>query len=149
GLGSTFNLYDPGSAAALDASIARAYTRKQPIVTYYWAPSTIIGKYAMVPLQMPPYNEKGHLCNSSSDCTNPYPGAYPVSNVVSAITNDLKARAPSIAAFLSKQSVDTPTLNKLLAWADTNSAESGVTATHFLKTEKALWTKWVPSDVAD
>jgi glycine betaine/proline transport system substrate-binding protein len=149
GLDSTYNLYDPGSSAALDASIARAYERKQPIVTYYWSPSTIIGKYTMVPLEMPPYNEEGHLCNIKKDCTNPYPGAYPVSTVVSAITTGLKKQAPSIAGFMSNQSLDTPTLNKLLAWADTNSAESGAAAEHFLKTETAIWTKWVPADVAD
>ncbi|MHB1110469.1 MAG: glycine betaine ABC transporter substrate-binding protein, partial [Devosia sp.] len=38
GLGETFNLFSPGSAGALDATISQAFLRKEPIVFYYWGP---------------------------------------------------------------------------------------------------------------
>ncbi|HBT67980.1 MAG TPA: hypothetical protein DEB63_06715 [Agrobacterium sp.] len=148
GLDKDFELYDPGSAGALDASIARAYIRKQPILTYYWTPSTIMGKYQFVKLDMPAYNAEGHSCNAKADCQHPFAGDYPVANIVSGLTSELKSKAPSVADYLGKQVLDTETLNKLLAWSDEQKAEPEATAIHFLKTEKEVWSKWVSADAA-
>ena len=38
-----WNLFSPGSGGALDASIARAFTREEPILFYYWGPTSILG----------------------------------------------------------------------------------------------------------
>ena len=45
-----FVLVDTGSAAGLDGSMAKAYERKQGWLGYYWAPTSILGKYEMVKL---------------------------------------------------------------------------------------------------
>ncbi len=45
-----FTLVDTGSAAGLDGSIAKAYEGKQAWVGYYWAPTSLLGKYEMVKL---------------------------------------------------------------------------------------------------
>ena len=45
-----FTLFNPGSGEGLAAAIAKAYERKQPIFAYYWAPTSVLGKYPMVKL---------------------------------------------------------------------------------------------------
>ena len=40
--------FDPGSGEGLAAAIAKAYERKEPFFGYYWAPTSILGKYPMV-----------------------------------------------------------------------------------------------------
>ena len=45
-------LVDPGSAAGLDASMAKAAERGENWFGYYWSPTALIGKYAMVPVSM-------------------------------------------------------------------------------------------------
>ncbi len=45
-----FTLVDTGSAAGLDGAIAKAYERKEGLLTYYWSPTALLGKYKMVKL---------------------------------------------------------------------------------------------------
>ncbi len=45
-----FVLVDTGSAAGLDGSLAKAYERRQGWLGYYWAPTALMGRYAMVRL---------------------------------------------------------------------------------------------------
>ncbi len=48
GMEKSFNHFDPGSAEGLAGSIAKAYERQQPWFGYYWAPTSVLGKYPMV-----------------------------------------------------------------------------------------------------
>jgi glycine betaine/proline transport system substrate-binding protein len=52
GMEDTWNLFSPGSGGALDASIARAFTREEPILFYYWGPTAILGKFPAVQLDL-------------------------------------------------------------------------------------------------
>ena len=60
-----FVLLDTGSAAGLDGSIAKAYERKEGWLGYYWAPTSILGKYEMVKLDagVPHDKEAWETCN--------------------------------------------------------------------------------------
>lgn len=147
-LENSFNLYAPGSSAALDSAITRAYARKQPIVSYYWSPSAIVGKLDMVMLQMPPYDAAGHQCNQNPDCKTPYAGAYPRTELVTGMTTGLKQAAPDIAAYLQKVSMQRQTMNQLLAWEDGKGVDPKQAALHFLKTGRAIWSTWVSPDAA-
>ena len=51
--------FDPGSGGALDAAIMAASTKNQPIVTYYWTPTSLMGKpeVDLVRLTEPAYDE--------------------------------------------------------------------------------------------
>ena len=51
GLDKYYTNFDPGSGGALDAAIAGAFAKKQPIFTYYWAPTGLMGKVDLVRLE--------------------------------------------------------------------------------------------------
>ena len=148
GLVKSFELFSPGSGANLKASIARKVTQKKPIVAYYWGPTAVIGKYNLVRLGMPPFDNEKFTCLTNKDCQNPQLSGWKPGDVAVAVVSKLRDKAPNVAAFLGKLQVPNATLNKVLAWADDNKASSEDAALHFLKNEQAVWTKWVPADVA-
>jgi len=145
-----WNLFSPGSGGALDASIARAFTREEPILFYYWGPTSILGKYDAVQLDLGPVNMEIYTCNTDTDCTEP-PGisAYPSSPAVIGAAAWLPQEAPEVAAYLAKAGLTNAQISKLLVYGDENKAGAAETAENFLRTEQELWTSWVPADVAE
>lgn len=144
-----WNLFSPGSGGNLDASIARAFTRQQPILFYYWGPTAILGKYDTYRLEMPPYDAKTFECNSDAQCANPGKTSWPEAKVIIGAAAWLKKDAPNVADYFSNVAIATDQVNALLAWGDDNKADAQATAEHFLKDEQDVWTKWVPADVAE
>ena len=45
-----WTLVDPGSAAGLDGSIAKAGARGENWFGYYWSPKAMVGKYGLFPV---------------------------------------------------------------------------------------------------
>jgi glycine betaine/proline transport system substrate-binding protein len=145
-----WTLFSPGSGGALDASIARAFTREEPILFYYWGPSSILGKYDAVQLDLGPVDEETYACNTDSDCTDaPGVTAYPASPAVIGVASWLPEEAPAVAEYLGKAGLSNAQISALLVYGDENNADAAETAQNFLKTEQDLWTSWVPAEVAE
>ena len=147
-----FTLVDTGSSAGLDGSIAKAYERKQGWVGYYWAPTALLGKYEMVKLGAGVPNDPAEWkrCNTVADCADPKPNEWPVDRVVTLVAKKFAGEAgPDVMDYLSKRAWSNATVNTLMAWMTENQASGEDGAKHFLKENKALWSKWVsPEAVA-
>lgn len=140
GLDQTFNIFRPGSDAALSTSLVQAYEKGIPWVGYYWEPTWVIGKYDMTLLEEPPYDEK--VWNENYLC------AFPSSPVTIAVNKGLNEKAPDIVSFLKNYKTDSALTSAALAYMQDNDATSRDTAIWFLKENRDLWTQWVPADVA-
>ena len=68
-----FVSFDPGSGEGLAAAIAKAYERKEPFFGYYWAPTSILGKYPMVRVKGMTHDPATWKCLAKPDCTDPKP----------------------------------------------------------------------------
>lgn len=146
----TWNLFSPGSGGALDASIARAFTRQEPILFYYWGPTAILGKYDAVALDMGEAKPAIYACNTNPDCTDPAGiTAYPSSPAIVGAAAWLQEEAPAVAEYFGKVGLTNAEISELLVYGDENQADAAATAENFLKTKQDLWTKWVPADVAE
>lgn len=146
----TWNLFSPGSGGALDASIARAFTREEPILFYYWGPTAILGKYDAVQLDLGETKPDVYACNTDADCNEPAGvTAYPSSPAVVGAAAWIKEDAPAIADYFSKVGLTNAEISELLVYGDENQADAAATAENFLKTKEDLWTNWVPADVAE
>lgn len=143
-----FNLINAGSAAELDASIARAHTNSLGWLGYYWAPTAMLGRYEMVRLQMGEH-DKQHWdsCTVIADCAEPVVNAWPASRVFTVFTDGFAQRAESAVDYVSKRQWSNVTLNSLLAWMADNQATGDEAAHHFLENYEDIWTSWVPEDV--
>ena len=145
-----WSLFSPGSGGNLDASIARAFTREEPILFYYWGPTAILGKYPTYMLEMPAVDMAGYQCNTNPDCADaPVVTGWPSSEVIVGAASWVKDEAPVVADYFSKVAMDVDQINTILAWGDDNKADAEATAINFLKTEQDTWTAWVPEDVAE
>jgi glycine betaine/proline transport system substrate-binding protein len=145
-----FELVDPGSAAGLDGSIAKAYERKQAWFGYYWAPTAILGKYKMVKVDFGVGVDLAHWksCISQAECAKPKPSMYPSSPVQTVTTESFAAKASGAYTYLTKRAFTNADMNGLLVWIDKNQADGETAAVHFLKTREAQWTAWLPVDAA-
>ncbi|KAB0682656.1 ABC transporter substrate-binding protein [Aureimonas leprariae] len=147
-----FTLVDTGSAAGLDGSIAKAYERKEPWVGYYWAPTSLLGKYEMVKLDagVPEDAAEWKRCNTVADCPDPKPNSWPVDRVFTLVAKPFADKAgPDVMGYLGKRAWSNDTVNKLMAWMTDNQATGEDGAKYFLKNNEDLWTKWVSPEAAE
>jgi len=140
GLDKTYNIFLPGSGAALVASLAGAYKKGEPWFGYYWAPTWVLGTYDMTPLEEPTYDPE--TFKSTAAC------AYPAVRVNIFINSGLQKKAPDVVSFLKKYETTQAMANKFLAYMQENSADTQAAAEWFLKNFEDVWTGWVPEDVA-
>ena len=145
-----FVLVNTGSAAGLDGSIAKAYERKQGWLGYYWAPTSILGKYDMVKLDAGvPHDKAGfEACNSKVDCEQPVKTDWAKAEVFTVITERFKKAGGPAIGYLETRSWGNDTVNKLLAWMSDQQANGEDGAKYFLKNNPDIWTAWVTPEVA-
>jgi len=139
-LNDTFNLFLPGSGAALVASMAGAYKKGEPWVGYYWAPTWVLGTYDMTPLDEPAYDKA--IFESTVKC------AYPAVAVNIAVHSSMMEKAPEVVEFLKKYETTQDMANKFLAFMTAEEADTQAAAEWFLKEYEDVWTGWVSSDIA-
>lgn len=141
--------FQHGSGETLATAIAAAYEAKEPWFGYYWAPTSVLGKYPMVQVEMPPYEAETHTCNGLEDCATPGLSAYPVSNVVTAATQTFVDREPDAARLMGKVTFTNAQMGEVLAWQEGNEASNEEAAVYFLTTYKDVWADWLSDDARE
>ena len=147
-----FEYVDPGSGAALAGAIARAYERGQGWFGYYWAPTSVLGKYDMVKVDLARGEvDEAHFltCISQADCGDPQPTNYIASPVWTVTTTAFAERVPQATAYLARRSFSNAEMNLLLAWIEDNQADGDVAMEYFMKHNEARWRDWLPAEAAD
>lgn len=144
-------LVDPGSAAGLDGSIAKANERKQNWFGYYWSPTSIIGKYKM---QSVPFGvdfagvDHWNSCISKEDCPNPKKTSWIKSEVYTIVTDKFKKEGGEINDYLAKRVFPGDVMGSMLVYMADNQAAGPDAALEFLSKHQDIWTKWVSPEVA-
>lgn len=146
---SGFKIVDPGSGAGLAGSLAKAYERGEAWFGYYWAPTSIMGRYDMVKVDFGSGVDEDAFVNCVTDieCTDPVVTMYPPSPVQTVTTTDFAQRAPEAFQYLSKRSLTNDQMNSLLAWMEDNQADGEYAAEYFLLEHEDIWSQWLPAEV--
>lgn len=146
-----FELVDPGSGAGLSGSIAKAYERGEGWFGYYWAPTSVLGKYKMVKVDFGSGVDEEHFksCTTQADCTDPKATMYPPSPVHTVTTESFASKSPQAYEYISSRSYPNDQMNELLAWMEDNQADGEFGAYYFLENYESVWTEWVSEEVAD
>ncbi|KPY39914.1 Histidine transporter, periplasmic histidine-binding protein [Pseudomonas amygdali pv. myricae] len=129
GLESKYTNFRPGTGPALDAAILSSYKRGEPILTYYWSPTPLMGQVDLVRLE-----EKAGV-NKTID----------IKVGVSKVFHD---EAPELVAILEKVNLPIDLLNQNLGRMAKERIESPKLAKIFLKEHPEVWHKWVSEDAA-
>ncbi|MBN2046231.1 MAG: hypothetical protein JW750_00200 [Anaerolineaceae bacterium] len=161
GLDDTYNIVEPGSSGALDASIAGAYKKGEPIVAYYWEPTWLLGVYDMVLLEEPEYTDEcwseiteisaaGVVDDSLAGNVPESAGcAFENYSIPKAVSAGMAERNPELVEFLDTMFIGTDTLNKISAYMTENEAEVDEAARWYFENYEDQWRSWVPEDVAE
>jgi glycine betaine/proline transport system substrate-binding protein len=145
-----FELVDPGSAAGLSGSIAKAYERGEGWFGYYWAPTAVLGKYEMVKVDFGSgvHVEEFVNCIAQESCENPTVSMFPPSPVYTVVVNSFSESNPMAMEYLANRGFKNADMNRLLAWMEAEQADSEDAMYYFLETYPEVWKQWVPADVA-
>ncbi|MDO8749711.1 MAG: glycine betaine ABC transporter substrate-binding protein [Dehalococcoidia bacterium] len=152
GLDKYYNIITPGSSAALDAALAGAQRKHQPVFGYYWAPTWLMGAYEWQILEEPPFTEEcWNKINAASNdkSLRPISGAcaYASQPVEKGIHKGMLKKAPDVVEMLKKMNVGLEPINKTLAWAkETDVQRWDKVAIYYLKTYEARWKTWMPEE---
>ncbi|MCP8894719.1 ABC transporter substrate-binding protein [Shinella daejeonensis] len=139
-------VFNHGSLETLAASIASAHTAKEPWFGYYWAPTSILGKYKMVEVDMGTVDKEKAKCNATVDCATPARTGWPKATVLTTMAKPFHDANPEIVALMSKVSFTNEIMNGLLAWQEENKATADETAVYFLTTYMDVWPNWLSED---
>ena len=143
-------LVDPGSAAGLDGSMAKAAERGENWFGYYWSPTAMIGKYSMVPVDMGSWggseNWDGCIVKPEQDCAAPKPSSWTESEVHTVITADLADRAGPAVDYLQKRVFPGPIMNGMLVYMADEQAGGADAAIEFLIKHEDIWSGWVSAE---
>ncbi len=147
-----WKLIDTGSGAGLDGSIAKASERGENWLGYYWAPTTLAGKYNLKLIDFNSGFDQEHWDNCIvkpvEECDNPQRSSWTKSEVVSLAQVDFAERAPAVAEYVKARTFDAELLNKYLTYMADNQASGEEAAEEFMLNEEATWSKWVSEEAA-
>jgi len=140
GLDKYYTDFLPGSDAALAGSMVAAIKRGKPWVGYYWAPTWILGKLDMTPLEEPAFDKK--VWDTTNAC------AFQSVQVNILINTKFSKKYPELTEMFKKYETTTALNNEFLAYMRETKGKPQDGAIWFLKNKENVWTKWVPADVA-
>ncbi len=105
-----------------------------------WGPTNVATKLDLIALEEPPYSK--NCWDSNKGC------AYPISQIRIVVHPSLIELAPDVMLFLLKWDLDTAT--QVLVEEKYGEFNSYMETTiWFLKNQEAVWTTWVPPEVAE
>jgi glycine betaine/proline transport system substrate-binding protein len=142
--------FRPGTGPALDAAITSEYRRGKPLLFYYWAPTPLMGKFKLVKLQEPAYNEACFktLADKDSSQSTPCGSAAPEAVIRAGVSKAFGEGDPVLRGFLDKFNVPLALLNQTLADMSDKKTDARQAAQDFLKQHPEILAKWVTPDVA-
>jgi len=156
GLADDYNTLEPGASAALDAAIAGAYKKGDPIVAYYWEPTWLMGTYDMVQLEEPEYTTEcwteleksmGDDREIPLDEVQPSAGcAYETFDIRMGVSGVFAEEHPEVVEFLKKLTVGTDALNKTSAYMSSEESTADEAALWYFENYEDTWKTWLDDE---
>jgi glycine betaine/proline transport system substrate-binding protein len=137
-----------GSGAALDAEIGSSIRRGQPVLFYYWSPTPLMGRFKLIKLEEPPFNEAAWKTLSDASNPNPIGSASLAAHLAIGVSEPFHKQYPELVTFFQKVDLPIDQLNKTLGDMSEKRQQPEAVAKTFLKEHPEIWSKWVPADVA-
>lgn len=146
-----FVLVDPGTQAALSASLAAANEKKQGWFGYYWGPTALLGKYKMTMLPFGTDHDAAEWarCTASPDCPDPKVNSYPTGDVFTVVTEKFASSHPDQMEYFSTRSWRNDMLGEVLAWMEDNQGTGEDGARYFFKNYPDVWKAWLTPEQAE
>ena len=144
GLDDVIELVNPGSGEALEAEIRASFEKEEPVLFYYWGPTTLsyalsseYGGYTF--LEEPPYTAE--CWAAERNC------GYPIAQVLIVMRKNLIDQAPDLVTFFEKWDFSAANQREAEGYLGELDGNFSAAADKFLQNNSA-WKNWVTSDAA-
>jgi len=148
GLDKAYINFRPGTGTALDAAITSAYLQRQNILFYYFSPSAIAGKFALVKLHEPAFDPAIWRDLTSAAGTHDHGCAAPPADIAYGVSSAFAREAPQIIAMLTKATIPIEEINRNLAIMADRKIDAPTQARLFLHEHGEIWHQWLPAGIA-
>ena len=145
GLGDYVESFNPGSGAALAAEIEANFLREEPVLFYYWGPTTLSFKMAT---EFGGYYILEEQDYTDTCWTTGKTCAYPIAEIYIAVRTDLAEKAPDLIEFLGKWDFNAGNQLAAEGYLEETGADFPEVADWFLENTEQ-WQEWVAEGVAD
>jgi len=149
GLDNDYVNFRSGSGAALDAEITSAIRRGKPVLFYYWSPTPLMGRFSLVRLEEPPFNEAAWKTLTDANNPNPQGSRSLPAKLSIGVSAPFRNEFPQLVEFFAKVDIPIHTLNKALAQMSEKRESPKDAALKFMRDHPATWKAWLPSEVAE
>jgi len=146
GLEDLYVNFRPGSGSAMDSAITSAYLQGQPVLFYYWSPTAIMGKFDLIKLEAPDFNDACREQIASGGSNREGVCAPSSLQIAYGVNADFAKQAPEIIEILEKATFPIEEVNKTLAYMTDEGADAATAASRFLKEKGDIWHGWVSDE---
>ena len=143
-----WKIIDPGSSTGLNAYWEGQVLKQAGVFGYYWSPTVLVGRLAMVKLDSDFEFDSTHWsdCIAQLECADPKPMNWPSAATGTIVTPNIDS---AVADYLTARGLDGGVITSMLVWADDNQATAEDMAIEFLKRHPEIWNNWVTAEAAN
>ncbi|MEO6012156.1 MAG: glycine betaine ABC transporter substrate-binding protein [Devosia sp.] len=143
GLADLFDVVEPANRFELDALVANAMSRKEPLLFYYWQPNAVLAQFEFKPVDLGAYNKDNFLCLGRVACADPKPSGFAADPVIVALAQWVYLEAPEVAAYFQRAHLPFSEMNALLQNLNEPGATVEGVADAFVAARGEIWQEWV------
>lgn len=138
-LGLDLQVVQAGSEQAVLAAVESAYSRKEPILFYFWTPHSVHAKYQLTPVKLPEYSESCYANATSGGVACD----YPEDKLFKIAWSGLKDKAPDAYALLKNMSYSNDDQIGMIAAVDTDKKSAADAARAWIDAHESIWQAWL------
>jgi glycine betaine/proline transport system substrate-binding protein len=128
-----------GSEQAVLAAVDSAYSRKEPILFYFWTPHSVHAKYKLTPVKLPDYSDACYAKAKEGGVACDYP-----QDVLFKIAwSGLKEKAPDAYQLLKNMKYTNDDQIGMIAAVDTDKKKADEAARAWLGAHENVWKAWL------
>ena len=139
-LGMDFQVLTAGSEDALLAAVDAAYSRKQPILFYFYTPHSVFARYDLAQVELPPYSDECYAEAESGGVACDYPDDA----LFKIFWAGLADAAPDVHTLLSNMNYDTEAQIDMVASVEVDGLSIDEAAQAWVDANEATWRAWLP-----
>jgi len=140
-LGLNFKVVRAGSEQAVLAAVDSAYSRKEPILFYFWTPHSVHAKYKLTAVKLPDYSAACYDKATSGGVACD----YPPDTLFKIAWSGLKDKAPDAYQFLKNMKYSNDDQIGMIAAVDTDKKTAEQAARDWINAHESVWKAWIPA----
>jgi len=138
-LGLNLKVVQAGSEDAMFAAVDSAYSRKQPVVFYYWSPNWAFAKYKFTKVKLPDYSEACYAKAKEGGVACDYPDDV----LYKVAWSGLSKAAPDAYALLKNMNYTNDDQVNMIGQVVLDKKSAADAAKNWISKNEAVWSKWL------